>query len=150
MPAKEYIQTIVPRWADIDSNQHLRNSAYADWATYVRTEWLNTYGFNVKSLIALNTAPLTFEENTKYIKEITLGEHITIDLQLVGLNHDASRYHMRQTFRRADTVCAVHEIKGAWLDIANRRIAPPPDGLLEASTNLIRTKDYAEIVSTRN
>jgi hypothetical protein len=44
-------------------------------------------------------------------------------------------------------LAAVHDVKGAWLDTSRRRIAAPPAGLLEASTNLPRASDYAEIVS---
>ncbi len=40
MPSSEFAMTVVTRWADIDAKQHLRNTAYSEWATYVRTEWL--------------------------------------------------------------------------------------------------------------
>jgi acyl-CoA thioester hydrolase len=56
---------------------------------------------------------------------------------------------MRQTFRRGDTPCAIYEIKGAWFDIALRRIVAPPPGLLEASDKLERTDDFAHLVSSR-
>jgi len=138
-------QTVVIRWADIDANRHLRHSAYSDWATHVRTEWLNSYGFDMKKLTEINTAPIIFEETTKYFKEIYLGDRITIDLSLVGLNKDASRYHLRQHFHRGETLCAQYEIKGAWLDIVNRRIAPPPPGLLETTGNLRRSSDYTDL-----
>ncbi|MDK2122750.1 acyl-CoA thioesterase [Parachitinimonas caeni] len=143
----QYKQIITTRWADVDANRHLKHSAYADWATHTRVEWLNSHGFTLKKFTELQIAPIIFEETTKYFKEIYMSEQITIDLMLVGLNHDASRYHLRQYFRRGDTVCAQYEIKGAWLDVASRRIAPPPPGLLEATTNLQRADDYAEIVS---
>lgn len=32
--SKDFVITIIPRWADIDLNQHMRNSAFADWAAY--------------------------------------------------------------------------------------------------------------------
>lgn len=149
MPAKEFIFSISPRWSDLDANQHVRHNAYADWATHSRTEWLNAHGFSLKKMTELKVAPVIFEESTKYFKEIHLGDNITIDLQLVGLNHDASRYHMRQIFRRGEEVCAQYEIKGAWMNIESRRIAPPPPQLLEATANMIRTEDYADIVSSR-
>lgn len=27
------------RWADVDAYGHLRHSAFADWATFARSEW---------------------------------------------------------------------------------------------------------------
>jgi acyl-CoA thioester hydrolase len=149
MSREPYSKTIVTRWADIDCNQHMRNSAYSDWATYVRSEWLNEAGFDVRTMVAANLAPVLFEERTRFLKEILLGEHVAIDLQLAGVNHDGSRFYMRQTFRRGDTPCAIYEIKGAWFDIALRRIVAPPPGLLEASDKLERTDDFAHLVSSR-
>ena len=95
----------------------------------------------------LQFSPVIFEDSTKYVKEIFAGEHIGINIELVGLKQDGSRWHVRHTFRRNDTVAALHDVKGAWLDTARRRIAAPPGGLLEACTNLPRASDYAEIVS---
>lgn len=115
----------------------------------MRSEWLNEAGFDVRTMVAANLAPVLFEERTRFLKEILLGEHVAIDLQLAGFNHDGSRFHMRQTFRRGDTPCAIYEIKGAWFDIALRRIVAPPPGLLEASDKLERTDDFAHLVSSR-
>src|SRR4029079_17119262 len=84
MSREPYSKTIVTRWADIDCNQHMRNSAYSDWATYVRSEWLNEAGSDVRTMVAANLAPVLFEERTRFLKEILLGEHVAIDLQLAG------------------------------------------------------------------
>jgi acyl-CoA thioester hydrolase len=147
MPTNKFAMTVVTRWADIDANQHLRNTAYSEWASYVRGEWLASYGFDIRKLLEINVSPVIFEDGTKYLKEIFAGEHIVIDVELVGLKQDGSRWHVRHTFRRNDTVVAIHDVKGAWLDTAARRIAGPPAGLMEVSANLPRASDYAEIVS---
>jgi acyl-CoA thioester hydrolase len=145
LPVKAFILTIVPRWADIDFNQHMRHSAFADWAAYVRTEWLSVNNLDIRKLLDLKIAPIMFEERATYFKEILLGERITIELQLAGSNHDASRWLLRHTFRRGAAVCAVSDAKGAWFDVATRRIAQPPPGLLEAYANMVRTDDYMDL-----
>ena len=147
MISKDFIVTIVPRWADIDLNQHMRNSAFADWATYARTEWLNANGLSIPKLVELGMAPIMFEDRTRYLKEILLGERINIELQLAGAARDGSRWFVRHIFRRGATVCAVYEAKGAWFSVATRRIAAAPPGLLEAYGNIVRTEDYAELSS---
>ena len=147
MAGKAFAVTIVPRWADIDFNRHMRHSAVADWAGYARSEWLDAHGLSMQRLTALNVAPLLFEESTRYFKEIFIGERITIELQLAGANHDGSRWVLRHTFRREDTMCAVHEARGAWFDVVTRRIVPPPPGVREAYADMMRTDDYAELVS---
>jgi acyl-CoA thioester hydrolase len=144
MTSEEFVVTIVPRWADIDLNQHMRHSAFADWAAYARTEWLNANGLTMPKLVELKITPIMFEDRTTYLKEVLLGERVQIELQLVAGDRDGSRWSLRHTFRRGTTVCAVYEAKGAWFSIATRRIIPAPPGLLEAYVNLARTDDYAE------
>ena len=138
-PSNNFVVTIVPRWADIDLNQHMRHSAYADWAAYARTEWLNANGLTMLKLVELRMAPILFEERTKYLKEILIGERIDIELQLAGTGRDGSRWFLRHIFRR-----------GAWFSIATRRIVPAPPGLLETYSNITRTDDYAELSSAQS
>lgn len=147
MTSKDFVVTIVPRWADIDLNQHMRHSAFSDWAAYARTEWLNAKGLTMPKLVELRMTPIMFEDRTRYLKEILLGERIHIELQLAGAGRDGSRWFLRHIFRRGATVCAVYEAKGAWFSIATRRIVPAPPGLLEAYSSLARTDDYAELTS---
>ncbi len=145
---KPYQQTITTRWADIDATRHLRHTAYLDWATHVRTEWLSAQGFTMQSMAEMHIAPILLEENIKYLKETFLGDSLVIDIACVGLSSDASRWHIRQQFRRGETVCAVYEVKGAWLDTEKRRISPPPAGVLEATALLPKADDYADIPSS--
>ena len=150
MTSKDFVVTIVPRWADMDLNQHMRNSAFADWATYARTEWLNANGFTMPKLVELKMTPVMFEDRTRYLKEVLLGERIQIELQLAGADRDGSQWFVRHIFRRDATVCAVYEAKGAWFSVATRRIVPAPPGLLEAYSNIARTDDYAEMNSSES
>jgi acyl-CoA thioester hydrolase len=147
MASNDFAVTIVPRWADIDLNQHMRHSAFADWAAYARTEWLNANGFTMLKLVELRMTPIMFEDRTRYLKEVLLGERIHIELQLAGADRDGSQWFVRHIFRRGAAVCAIYEAKGAWFSIATRRVAPAPPGLLEAYSNLARTDDYAELSS---
>jgi acyl-CoA thioester hydrolase len=147
MTSKDCVVTIVPRWADIDLNQHMRHSAFADWAAFARTEWLNANGLTMQKLVELKMTPILFEDRTRYLKEIRLGERIDIELQLAGADRDGSRWLLRHTFRGDTTVCAIYEAKGAWFSIATRRIVPAPPGLLESYSNLARTDDYVELNS---
>ena len=147
MSSKDFVVPIVPRWADIDLNQHMRHSAFADWAAFARTEWLNSNGFTIQTLVEQKMAPVLFEDRARYLREITLGEQIHIELQLAGANRDGSRWFLRHVFRRGTTVCAVYEAKGAWFDVVTRRVVAPSPRLLEAYAKMTRTDDYAELGS---
>ena len=144
MASKDFVVTIVPRWGDIDLNQHMRHSAFADWAAFARTEWLNANGLTMQKLVELKMTPILFEDRTRYLREIRFGERIDLELRLAGADRSGSRWLVRQSFPRGAIVCAVYEAKGAWFSVATRRIVPAPPGLLEAYSNLARTDDYAE------
>ena len=150
MLSKDLVVTIVTRWADIDLNQHMRHSAFADWAAYARTEWLNANGLSILKLLELKMAPIMFEDRTRYFKEILLGERIHIELQLAGADRDGSRWFLRHIFRRGATTCAVYEAIGAWFSIVTRRVVPAPPGLLEAYSNIARTDDYTQLSSNES
>jgi acyl-CoA thioester hydrolase len=145
MTSKDFIVPVVVRWADIDLNQHMRHSAFADWAAFARMEWLNANGFTIQKLVEQEIAPILFEDRTPYLKEILLGEQVHIELQLTGANRDGSHWFLRHIFRRGATVCAVHEAEGAWFNVATRRVSAPPPALREAYSNMARTNDYAEL-----
>jgi acyl-CoA thioester hydrolase len=147
MASKDFVVPIVPRWADMDLNQHMRHSAFADWAAFARVEWLNANGFSIQKLVEQKMAPILFEDRTRYLKEILLGEQVHIELRLAGANRDGSQWFLRHIFRRGATVCAVYEARGAWFSVATRRVVAPPPALLEAYSNLARTDDYAELSS---
>ena len=76
MTTKDFVVQIVPRWADMDLNQHMRHSAFADWASYARTEWLHTNGFTMEKLAELKITPIMFEDRTRFLKEVLLGDRI--------------------------------------------------------------------------
>ena len=118
MTAKDFVVRIVPRWADIDLNQHMRHSAFADWAAYARTEWLNAHGFTMPKLVELRMTPVMFEDRTRYLQEVRLGERIHIELQLAGTDREGSQWFVRHIFLRGATVCAVYEAKRAWFSTA--------------------------------
>ena len=142
---KNFVVPMIPRWADMDLNQHMRHSAFADWAAHARAEWLNANGLTLLKLVELKLAPILFEDRTRYLKEVLLGDQIQIELQLAGTDRDGSQWFVRHIFQRGETVCAVHDARGAWFSIATRRVVPAPPGLLEAYGNLARTHDYVEL-----
>ena len=145
---KPYKQSISLRWDDIDATRHLRHSAYLDWATHVRTQWLSAQGITMQSMAEMQIAPVLHEQNIRYLKETFLEDDLVVDLACVGLNADASQWHIRQHFWRGDTLCAVYEVKGGWMDTKRRKATAPPAGVLEAVSALPKADDYAEIPLT--
>ena len=128
----------------------MRHSAFADWASYARTEWLSANGFTMEKLVELQITPIMFQDSTRYFKEVLLGDRIQIELQVAGTDRNGSQWFVRHIFRRGEIVCAIYEAKGAWFSVATRRVVPAPPGLLEAYSNLTRADDFAELRSSES
>ncbi|RXZ44374.1 acyl-CoA thioesterase [Crenobacter cavernae] len=149
MPA--FLKPVEIRWSDIDANRHMRHSAYADLCTHARVEWLQATGFGADYFARHGFGPVLFKESTEYLREARLGDRLTVDVELLGASADAARWRFRQTMRRDDGVAvAVHEVAGAWLDLAARKLIAPPDAMQAAMATLPKCADFAELPAPRD
>jgi acyl-CoA thioester hydrolase len=108
----DFVVTIVARWADIDLNQHMRHSDFADCAAHTRTEWLNANGLPIEKLVELKMAPVMFEDGTRYLKEVRLGERIHIELQLAGADGDGAVVPTAHLPPRRKRLCRLRSQRG--------------------------------------
>ena len=121
------------RWADMDPNGHMRHSAYADYAADQRVAVLARWGFGVARFAQLRLGPILFREETKFLKEIGIGEEIRVYGQLVSVTADGGRWTIVHTIYKADgRVAATVTVDGAWIDLDRRKLAVPPPELAAA------------------
>lgn len=121
------------RWSDLDPNVHLRHSVYYDWGAYNRIEFLSAHGLPVKTMEELQIGPILFREECVFKREIRLGDKVTIDMELVAAKADFSRWTIRHNIRKNDdTLSAVLTVEGAWLDVVKRKLALPPQQVVDA------------------
>ncbi|UOQ99762.1 thioesterase family protein [Hymenobacter sp. 5317J-9] len=121
------------RWADMDPNGHMRHSAYADFAADQRVALLAQWGYDVKRFAELRLGPILFREETKYLKEVNIGEEIRVDGLLASAVPDGSRWSIVHTIYKADgRVAATVTVDGAWLDLDRRKLTVPPAELAAA------------------
>ena len=134
------------RWADCDANQHVRHSAYADFCTHARIEWLRVHGFGFDQFQQHAFGPVIFKEWTEYFKEVKMSERLTVEVKIAALSADGSRFAIRhEIFKEDGRLAARHEVNGAWLDLRQRKLTLPPEALQAIFNNLDRTDDFAEI-----
>lgn len=139
-------QAIEVRWSDCDANQHVRHSAYADFCTHGRIEWLRACGFGYDQFQAHHFGPVIFKEWTEYFKEVKLSERIEIVINLAGISVDGSRFRIRHDIYKADgRLAARHEVSGAWFDLQQRKLIAPPAALSTILGDLSHTDDFEEI-----
>ena len=135
------------RWADLDSNAHMRHTAYMDMCATARFSFLSSFGFNEKEFMTLNIGPVLFNENISYLKEVRAGETIVVEVNVSGLSEDGRKWIIHHDlFRQSDgEKVATLKASGAWLDLNARKITRPPEKLFETFKAAPKSKDFSWI-----
>ena len=114
------------RWSDIDQNRHLRHSAYYDYGATARIACFSEHGLTNRKFEELHLGPILFREEAVFRREIKFEDKITIDMVVTKALPDFSRWSIRHHFFREDqTLCAVLNLDGAWIDIVQRTLTVP-------------------------
>ena len=149
MAADSYRPSFVVRWADVDSNGHMKNTAYLDTCVDVRFGYFATAGFTAAEFLRARVGPVVRRDVVEYYKEMRFRDPFTVDIALAGVSADASRFSIRNCFFRADSQLAAQVTStGGWLDLDTRRLVVPPESLHGALLALARSEDFADLPSS--
>jgi acyl-CoA thioester hydrolase len=150
MSADEFSCTYTVRWADLDPNGQLRHSAYGDYGTAVRMQFLADHGFSARRFLELGFGPVLFSETNQYFKEVLIGETITVTLHVLGRSPDGTRWSIQHDVIKANgQKAASMKVDGAWIDLRARKLTAPPPELLEVMDRLSRAAEDTEAASAR-
>jgi acyl-CoA thioester hydrolase len=142
---ERFVQEYRARWADMDFNQHMRNSAFLGCSEETRMRFLDAHGWTMAEFMKRRLGPVVLEDRLVYKKELKLLESFRVDLALAAITEDGRRMKVRNQFFRAGdgALCAVVESVILWLDLdARKPVAPPPE-LRELWVGLAHTEDFA-------
>lgn len=130
-------------WSQIDANNHLRHSAYADLACQARIDILESLGITNEKMMELGIGPIITEERTTYKREVPPNTTVTINCKLASSREDGARYSfVQETFREDGILAAILVITGAWINLKARRLCiPPPEFTATLLENMERTAD---------
>jgi acyl-CoA thioester hydrolase len=132
-------------WSQIDSNQHMRHSVYADFAAQARLNMLESIGLKLSTLYKFKIGPVLFREELIYLREIGMNEHIRVTCELTKSRPDGSRWSIRQELYRSDGIKAsIITVDGAWIDTAKRKLAVLPSGVSQLFMKAPKSYDYIE------
>jgi len=132
-------------WAQIDANQHMRHSAYADFAAQARLTMLEYLGLKPAVLYSYNIGPVLFREELIYLREVGINEHIKVTCEIIKSRPDGSRWSIRHDLYRGDGVkAAIIVADGAWIDMQKRKLAQLPAELSDMFMHAPRSHDYIE------
>ena len=133
-------------WAQVDANNHLRHSAYADMAAQARLNLLNRIGLTFSEFSRQHMGTVLFREELIYLREIRLDDYVQVTVALTRATGDYSRFSFRHEIYRFDgTKSAVINVDGAWIDTQKRKLTPIPEEWKEWFTGIPRSADFEMI-----
>lgn len=138
------------RWADFDANVHMRHTAYNDYCAEARLRFFNQFGITIHDFTKEKVGPILFEENTRFLKEIHLGEDISVNLKITGLSGKGERWKIQhEVFNSKGNLSAIVHVYGAWLDLIKRKLTVPPEKFQSIFSEAEKTEDFQEIILNR-
>ena len=133
-------------WSQMDANQHMRHSAYADFAAQARLNMLESVGLKLSKLFEYNIGPVLFKEELIYLREVALNEHLKITCEIIRSRPDGSRWSIRHELYRSDGIKAsVIIVDGAWIDTIKRKLTVLPPELNKLFIKAPKSDDYIEV-----
>lgn len=136
-------KTLEVRWSDIDAYQHVTHTSYAQFATHTRVEWMRSIGFSMNHLLSLGYAGVLLKEETEYLREMFLGELVTVELIAAGQSLDYSKWKfLHNIYTSKNKLAAKNIVYGAWINTSTRKISPPPQELIDQIKNLPRCDPF--------
>lgn len=130
-------------WSQMDANQHLRHSAYADIAAQARLMVLEEIGLGMQTMHQLKIGPILFREELLYKREVLGTQTLTMKSYVSKLSHGSSRWSIRTEIFRQDGVLAAEvNVDGAWMDLKLRKLGNLPEDYALAFEKMPKTDDF--------
>ena len=139
-----YYGTFEIRWSDLDANNHVNYSVYIDAAGDLRYRFFIEHGFPPARFMQLGVGPVYTDLHARFLREVRMGETITITYLLSGLSPLGSSWRVHHDVLKSNGKKAVSlDLEGTILDLSARKpVAPTPE--LMGVFNLVpRTPDFA-------
>jgi acyl-CoA thioester hydrolase len=138
-----YVKTFTVRWGDCDANGHVRNTVYDEYGIETRIGYFADHGFGWPRMREHRVGPVVFRMEIDYLRELDVGEIITVDLRELGSSPEGAKWRLGHAITRADgTVAARIVVTGGWMDLDARRIVPAPPALLAAMRDIPRDAQW--------
>jgi acyl-CoA thioester hydrolase len=139
----EYIKQVDIRWSDLDPNFHIRHSAYYDFGAFIRMSFFTEFGLGEKVLLEHHLGPILFREECLFKREIHFGDDVTINLKLSKASESFSRWSIQhEILKDGDTVAAIINVDGAWIDTQRRRLTIPTDIVSNAFSRIPKSETF--------
>ncbi len=141
----KFIKEIEVRWADLDPNFHMLHSKYYDLGAYVRMCLFYEHGITADAIREFQTGPILFREECVFRREISFGDKVSINAELVKLKKDGSRWTIQHRIMKNDEqLSATISVDGAWMGLVTRKLATPPTAFADSFLLFPRSDDFIQ------
>lgn len=139
-----YSKEVEVIWADMDPNQHMRHTSYSQYAAHARMSFFDEQGYSLTKLANMGLGAILMREQSTYIREVGLHEHIRITVEVIKSTKDYSYYTIMQTiYKENGKVAAKVIIDGTWIDMQTRKAtAPYPEVVAGVVAKMPKHKDF--------
>ena len=145
----EYSKTYEIRWSDLDANGHVNYAAYINAAGDVRYHFFWEHDFPPEKFEQLGMGPVYTAIHAEFLREVRLGETVTITYVVSGLSQQGGRWSVHHDILKSNGKKAVSlKIEGVILDLATRKPVLPSPELLQVLHLIPRAKDFAVLSET--
>ena len=148
MAEQEFSRTYSVKWADLDPNGHVRHSVYDDYAVDTRVRWMEMNGFPPSRFSELGFGPVILRQESRFYREVTIEDLLTVTIRLTGLSQDGSRWKVHHDILKSSgEKAAALDIEGSWLDWRTRKAMAPPAELLKLLAESQQSEEIEELRS---
>ena len=138
------------RFSDIDANRHVNYASYIDAAGDLRYGFFTEHGFPPERFEQLGVGPVYTAIHVQFLREVRMGETVTITFTLTGLSQQGARWQVHHDVLKSGGKKAVSiDVEGVILDLNSRKPVPPTPELLETFHLIPRAADFATLPEMR-
>ena len=125
----------------------MRHSAYYDFGAVARVNFLVHHGLDTSKFEEMKIGIILFREEALFKREIIYSDKIEIDVEITKASKDFSRWSLRhRIFKNGETVAAIINVDGAWIDMVKRKLTVPNELIQQAFSMFPKANDFEEIV----
>lgn len=123
--AEPFRVSIVVRGYELDTQGHLNQAVYLNYAEHARWEFLRSLGITQDKLLASGVGPVALETTIRFRRELRGGDRIEVTCAFEW--SESKTFRITQDFLHEDgTVAASLSALCGILDLTERRMVPDP------------------------
>jgi acyl-CoA thioester hydrolase len=121
----------------LDLMGHMNVMWYTNLFSEAAWELFQLVGLTREHFTAHRTGTFALEQHFRYLKEVRLGQHVTLRSRVLG--RSAKRWHTIHfmTIDELDALAATAEVVSTYVDMTVRRSAPMPPDITDAIDRLL-------------